>query len=377
MPDATILSHSLLHGEEFAYCSHPHVATLDDGTWALVFNRAPRRRQVLHPPQDPWFANYMMVSKDEGQSWSPAVPVPAYGWTGMECAELTAWQGTRLILNQWQFEWLTAPQVEHGPARKIYHTPADLARRISRSREIGEWSGIDEAPEREFPWYLGAGGKTWVHLSDDGGWTFRKSIELDTSPHTGGYGMRGGLIMPDGSILLPMTDMPDYHVIFAVRSHDGGETWGPARTIAEVQDLDFEEPGGYVTDSGRAVILMRETKSRTLYETHSDDNGETWSAPAATGHPEYPANPFRLADGRIAVIMGRRIEPFGIRIHVSKDEGRSFDWDDPVIVRDLSSKDLGYAAAAVRKDGTVAAFYYARGEDGITAVYQTLLRIEG
>lgn len=373
MPSYEILSHAPIHVDEYAYSSHPHLAILEDGTWALVFNRAPRRKQVLHPPQDPLFANYMVLSHDEGRSWSAAVPVPEYGWMGMECAGLTAF-GNRLILNQWQFEWLTSATVEHGPARKIVNGPADIAGQLARSHEIGEW-GASSAPERAFPWYLGAGGKTWVHLSDDGGWTFDRSIQIDTAPYTGGYGMRGGQILRDGSVLLTMTNMPEYHVIFGIKSFDGGETWSKPFKIAEVPELDFEEPGGFVTDGGRVVLLLRETKSRTLYEVYSDDSGATWSEPRAAAHNEYPANPFRLADGRQAVIMGRRLEPYGIRIYIAPDS-QNFDWANPITVRELNNKDLGYATAGVRRDGTVVAIYYARDEHDLTGVHQTELRID-
>ncbi|MFO1150402.1 MAG: sialidase family protein [Alsobacter sp.] len=368
-----ILSHDVLFEDPFSYCSHPHVAQLEQGRWVLVFNRAPRRAQLLHPPQDPLFANYGCVSTDEGRTWSPPVPVPDYNWMGMECAGLTACGGDRVILNQWQFEWLTAPAVEHGPQRRLVHGPADFAARLRRSHEIGQWSGAADAPERAFPWYLGAGGKTWVHLSDDGGWTFGRSRQIDTSPFTGGYGMRGGQVLPDGSIILPMTDMPDYHTIFAIRSRDRGETWEPPFVIASVPELDFEEPGGFVTDAGRVVLLLRETKSRTLYQVFSDDCGKTWSAPQATGHGEYPANPFRLADGRVAVVVGRREPPFGIRVYLWDEAGQRFRWEEPIIARDLANKDLGYATAAVRRDGIVALIYYARDERGITAIHQTLL----
>jgi hypothetical protein len=375
MANYKILDHSVIHREEYAYCSHPHLATGENGKWALVFNRAPRRKQVLHPPQDPLFANYMAISSDEGETWSEPVPVPRYGWTGLECAGLTACGGGRLLLNQWQFSWLTAAEVERGTGHVPLLGPRDFAAQLARSREIGDWSSLARAPEREFPWYMGAGGSTWVHLSDDNGWTFHRTIKLDTAPYTGGYGMRGGQLLPDGSILLTMTNMPEYHVIFGVKSFDKGESWGRPFEIASVPELDFEEPGGFVAASGRVVLLARETKSRTLYEFHSDDCGLSWSKPVATGHPEYPANPFRLRDGRMAVIMGRRLAPFGIRIYVSEDDRHSFNWHDPVVVCDLSNKDLGYATAGVREDGTVLAIYYARDAHGITGIHQTALTI--
>src|SRR5690349_16466250 len=95
--------HELIHAEPFAYCAHPMAVVLPDGAWLLVFNRAPRRPFILHPPQDPWFHNLVMRSTDEGRTWSAAVVAPDFGWSGVECAGLTALRSGDVLLNQWRF----------------------------------------------------------------------------------------------------------------------------------------------------------------------------------------------------------------------------------------------------------------------------------
>ncbi len=373
MPNADILQHSVVHAEPLAYCAHPHAVVLEDGAWVMVFNRAPRRACILHPPQEPLFANYVTRSDDEGRSWSPPTPVPDYSWTGTECAGLTALGGSSVMLNQWRFHWYPAPVVEAGLVGATTMGPRDVLRSVVESQEIGDWFSSEDSAERLFPWYRG-NGEMWVRVSHDGGRTFRQAHPVAFQPYMGAYGMRGGQILPDGSIFLALSDAPRNHVTFGIKSTDGGASWSAPFVVAEEQGLDFEEPGGIVTDEGRVILFLRELTTRSLYRVVSDDSGATWSAPEALGVPEYPANPFRLADGRVAVIVGRRVPPYGIRLYVSGDDGMTFDWDDPVVVRDLPNMDLGYPTACVRRDGEVVAIYYARTDD-VTAIHQTVLKI--
>ena len=374
MARAEIIDHSIIHAEPLAYCAHPHAAVLENGHWVVVFNRAPRREQVLHPPQDPLFANYVTRTEDEGRSWSPPVPVPDYSFTGTECAGLTALGGSTVMLNQWRFDWYPAPMVEAGLVGPTTMGPEDVARSILESQDIGDWFRSARKPEDCFPWYRGHG-SLWIRISRDGGSTFRESHEVGFAPFMGAYGMRGGQVLADGSILLALSDAPRNHTTFAIKSHDGGSTWSPPIIVAEREGFDFEEPGGIVTKRGRVILFLRELITRTLFSVHSDDNGETWSEPVPLGLPEYPANSFRLKDGRVAIIVGRRIPPYSIRIYVSEDEGEHFDWNAPVIVRDLPNKDLGYPTACLRGNGEVAAIYYARVDD-VTAIHQTVLRLD-
>src|SRR5690606_36143768 len=87
---ATEAEHRVVYRDPHAYVAHPHAVVLPDGTWLCVFNQSVRRHLILHPPQDPFFANFLIRSDDRGSTWSAPVIVPDYGWHGMECAGLTA-----------------------------------------------------------------------------------------------------------------------------------------------------------------------------------------------------------------------------------------------------------------------------------------------
>ncbi|WP_162946674.1 sialidase family protein [Ruegeria sp. EL01] len=315
-----------------------------------------------------------MRSDDEGASWSAPEPVPHFGWTGTECAGLTVLGGDTVLLNQWKFDWYPASTVEAGQANDITATPAQIAESLKISPEISQWSCPDEDPRSHFPWYRGRG-SMWVRLSHDAGTTWDQATSVDVSPLQGAYGMRGGQLLEDGSIFLPLSDVPDYKTVYGIKSFDQGRTWSKPIVIARGDGCAFEEPAGYVTRNGRLVLLIRESDSRTLYRAHSDDCGATWSEPSPLGLPEFPAHAFRLRSGRLAMVTGRRVPPYSIQMYVASDDDESFDFSAPIVVRALPNQDAGYPSACVMKNGDVAVFYYARlHEAGPTAIHQTILR---
>lgn len=372
-PRVTIIERRALHRERFAYCAHPHLAVAADGAWLLVFNRAPRRNMILHPPQDPDFRNLLMRSEDEGRTWSAPAAAPNYDWSGVECAGLTALRSGRVLLNQWRFEWLPLPLAK-ASGRGDVVMPDRLFADLAFSPELDVFDAeAASAPADMFPWARG-GGLTAVHISDDCGRTFAATRLIDVRPFSGGYGMRGGVELADGEILLPLSDVPHYRRIFTVRSKDSGESWGPPELVAVGEGHEFEEPSTLVLPSGRILMLLRDNVARVLHCVMSDDAGWTWSAPRSTGIEGYPAHLLRLADGRIACAVGRRRPPFGIVLHLSND-GENWDGGGIPLISDLPNKDLGYPAVGQRKDGDLVVVYYAQDSPGLTGVEMLTARL--
>jgi hypothetical protein len=365
---------AVLIRDEHFYHAHPHMAVLGSGSWLLVANRAPRRRVTMHPPQDPDFVNVLIRSDDEGATWSPPAIVPAYGWTGMECAGLTPLGGARVLINQWRFRWYPYTAAPSRADEPLLVTAAELKSGLLASTEIADPRVADVAPERLMPWARG-GGATFAHVSADAGATWSAPAEIATAPYVGGYGMRGGIVV-DGEILLPLSDIPHYRDVFLVRSGDGGRTWGPPRPVAALPACEFEEPAPLLLADGTILLLLRENVSRTLFAVRSGDAGRTWSAPRPTGMDLYPAHLLALPDGRIAAVVGRRHPPFGIEIRFSRDKGASFDRESPLtVVTGLPNKDLGYPTAALRSDGTLFVAHYHRDAEGVTGIHATLVAL--
>ncbi|HEY4161937.1 MAG TPA: sialidase family protein [Dongiaceae bacterium] len=366
----------ILHADPYAYCAHPHLAAVAEDRWLLVFNRSVRRSVILHPPQDPLYQNLLMISRDQGRTWGPAEIVPAYGWSGVECAGLTATTKGRVLLNQWRFDWYPSRLARRTKNTNSLTWPRQLMGGVAMSQELDRWAPDPDGVDERFPWARG-GGETWMHLSDDGGETFSRSAPIDTAGYSGGYGMRGAAQLPDGVLVLPLSDVPNYRRIFAVRSTDEGETWSPPIPVAEAAGHEFEEPAPLVLPSGRLLLMLRDNASRILHSVHSDDGGWTWSTPLATGIPDYPAHLVALRDGRIAAVTGCRRPPYGIRIYLSDDGGARWNSGRPIVVRDdLPNKDLGYPTAALRRDGSLYVAYYAQDTDGVTKIMADIVRVE-
>src|SRR5258708_33706579 len=95
---ANIAEHRLVYSDPYSYCAHAHAVTTADGTIIAVFNRAPRRRAILHPPQDPAFENVMTRSSDGARNWSAPVGPAYYGWSGLQADRATRTSGRRLLL---------------------------------------------------------------------------------------------------------------------------------------------------------------------------------------------------------------------------------------------------------------------------------------
>lgn len=364
----------VLLADAHRYMAHPHMVALAGGTWVMVANRAPRRAVVMHPPQDPEFVNVVMRSEDEGETWSPAQPVPGYGVTGTECAGLTALSDGGVLLNQWRFRWypLDAPPQEGAEA--VIATPTELRAGLVGSSELDSTAAGAGVAERWMPWLRGGGAVT-ISRSDDGGRRFRVVAEVATAPFVGGYGMRGAVVTASGEIILPLCDVPAYRQVFLVRSRDRGRTWSPPEKVAEIDGRWFEEPAPFLLPDGTILMLLRENASRTLFSVRSMDAGATWSVPEPTGIAAYPAHVLDLGDGRIAAIVGRRTPPPSIQAFLSDDGGRTWDVGRPVVIAELPHRDAGYPTAARCADGSVYVAWYQRDSEGVTGLHGRRLRL--
>src|SRR5258708_4399455 len=127
--------HRVLFRDPFSYCAHPHIAALPDGDLVMVFNRAPRRNFILHPPQDPLFYNVVIRSADGGESWSAPQVAPGYDWHGVECAGLTVLADQRIMLNQWRFRWYPLDLARKRVAQAEIALPSRWAGALARSSE--------------------------------------------------------------------------------------------------------------------------------------------------------------------------------------------------------------------------------------------------
>jgi hypothetical protein len=101
----------------------------------------------------------------------------------------------------------------------------------------------------------------------------------------------------------------------------------------------------------------------------SADNGKTWVSLGKVADTdimgERNGNPpamVRLADGRLCVAYGYREYPFGIRMKVSKDNGKT--WGKEFVIRaDGATWDIGYCRMVINEEGKLVLMYYFTTEE--------------
>lgn len=337
----------------------------------MVFNRAPRRPFVLHPPEDPEFRNVLVRSADGGTTWTTPVVAPGYEWQGVECAGLTALAGGRVLLNQWRFRWYPLPMARMRAAAEDLVFPRQLTAALIDSPEHEADAVLRGGAEALMPWARGNDG-TYVHLSDDDGATWPLTVRIDTGPFSGGYGMRGAVELPDGRLMLPLSNVPHYDRVFVIHSGDRGESWSTPIVAASEPGKAFEEPCALILPSRRILMLIRENRSRHLHKVVSDDGGRSWSRPEATPIDGYPPHLLLLADGRILCTYGYRRPDYSIRAALSVDGGATWDVGQTLFIRgSLPNRDLGYPCTLPSSNGRFVTLYYGQGSDGTTSIQST------
>ena len=143
-----------------------------------------------------------------------------------------------------------------------------------------------------------------------------------------------------------------YHIV----SHDDGLTWSAPTEIA---DGGYNETSLCNLSGGGILAVMRDNGDAALSQVRSEDGGATWSEPELiTGPTEHPGDVIKLRDGRLLLTYGRRTTPFGILGLVSRDDGRTWDNDNKLLLVADAGNDLGYPSNIQCDDGAIVTVYY-------------------
>jgi hypothetical protein len=150
---------------------------------------------------------------------------------------------------------------------------------------------------------------------------------------------------------------------FSAGTSDGGRTW-------QLLGLIGPEPEGYMImpstvrmdPTGYLTALRHKNHDRPcsidLY--FGDENASHWKyfgQAAADIGAGNPPNLLRLTYRRLALVYGYRATPYGIRVRISENNGRS--WENEIVLRSDGLKpELGYSKSIVRPDGNVVSVYY-------------------
>jgi hypothetical protein len=376
---AAVTATTVIHRTPHAYSSHACVARLREGEWVVAFCQSIARASFLHPPSDPRFYNLLTRSSDLGRTWSEPRVVPGFDWYGVETPGIAQLSTGEVLLNQWRYRWYPLEV-----ARKLWAEGQEVfvTRDGHHDEHNGQWlrfwfpaSAEEDWARHPFP-YARVDDGSYVHVSEDGGRTWERTMRLEVGPYRGAFSPSGAVELDDGDVLLALgsSDHDPLAACFVVRSSDRGRTWGPPVEVARTPGLRFSEPALVALGGGRVLLFAREEVTGHAHLSESSDGGRTWSPPEPLPFWGYPVHGTRLEDGRVVILWGRRREPYGIRAAVSEDGGRT--WGPELVVRDdLPTPNLGYPSVIEYAPGKLFTAYYGEDAEGVTCIQGTYFEV--
>jgi len=330
----------------FGYFGWPSVGLMADGTLVAAASGL----RTFHVC--PYGRTVFLKSTDEGRTWTSPRVVNDSPLDDRDAGIISP-GGKRLLIS-----WFTSDTRSYAQAKeKDDPWLAAVA------------SGLPWMNDENVPRFLGS----WVRASDDGGDTWNAPVNVGvTTPH-------GPIVLASGDLLYFGKQYPrNMHEfksgegdIMALRSADGGATWtalGAVPIYPGTNKECYHEPHVVELPSGKLIGHIRfqshgeqdVTKlglvSFSIMQTESTDGGKTWSEVKALGFHGSPPHLLRHSSGALVCTYGYRLEPYGERICISRDEGQS--WEHHILRDDGPSGDLGYPSSVELADGSIFSFYY-------------------
>jgi hypothetical protein len=154
------------------------------------------------------------------------------------------------------------------------------------------------------------------------------------------------------------------------QSPDDGRTWNVIATISKPDGAvdRLSEPHMVELTSGKLLALVRnEPKDRSqcfLLQSESIDGGKSWTPLISTGIWGYPPHLTQLNNGWLLVVYGHRREPFGQRACISRDEGKTWDLENQVMLAVADGPDMGYPSSVQLADDSILTVYYQADKPG-------------
>ena len=240
--------------------------------------------------------------------------------------------------------------------------------------------------------------KLFVQRSRDQGQTWERQ-EWPVPGFSLLFGFPRWIRLQAGNILLPVygrSQDGSHGQVFVWRSDETGDNWRLLPICSSISDVAGDETCLLEVEPGRVLAHIRHaTKGKDVHgyllESWSEDGGLTWSQPLRTDIKGYPPHLLRLQDGRILCAVTYRWEPMGIHAVLSGDDGKTWDTENTIILRDDAGtastlwsdhqtrgggSDVGYPITVQFKDGSLFTCYWITGDDGITHAAATKWRVD-
>ena len=331
----------IVYRNEASYSHNAVVEQLQDGQLLVVIQE--QNRRPLRSHNDPSSRAVLLRSTDGGNTWDPTtkttvVDTPNEANNDPSIRQLS--DGT-LIVNY--FTWRCGNEQE-VPTEHAYVRTLD---------------GI------HYAWTTG----THTMRSSDGGSSWENPVTVPSPTGDDTLVSDPIIELPDGQLMIPLyASYPgEMDHVLVMRSQDGGRSWGEPTTVIRdlLGQMDFNEPSLLYLPSGKLICMMRAHRAREqeygyfLYQSDSDDLGQTWSPVRRTLIWGHPPHLLRLQSGNILCVYGYRRPPYGVRACLSHDDGQTWDLENELILRcDGIDADVGYPTSIQLADGRIFTVWY-------------------
>jgi len=286
---------------------------------------------------DPWGKTQIIRSLDQGKTWSAPETITNTPLDDRDAGIVQTKAGTLVV------SWFTSDAAILDEKETRFRGAADrYARHAEKvTAEIrSQWLGH------------------WVRRSEDNGKTWQAPIRtIGSAPH-------GPIALRDGRLLyIGNGEWQGRKTMTIEQSADDGRTWTVIADIPKPEGMNagLGEPHMVELASGKLIALVRhEPKDHQcfLLQSESLDGGKTWSALHSTGLWGYPPHAIQLKNGWLVVVYGYRREPYGERAAISRDEGKTWDVENPISLVGAPGPDLGYPSSVQLDDGSILTVYY-------------------
>jgi len=357
----------------FAYFGWPSIGRLRDGRLAAVCSGF-RYAHVC-----PFGKAVIAYSSDEGKTWTNPAPVIDTPLDDRD-AGIMAFGENDVILTSFnntvaeQLGWLRQKN-------RVEKSLIDLCDKDAAAKSLVEAYLNTITPEQEQKY----NGSTYK-LSHDGGVTWEDEVRRVplSAPH-GPVLMRDGRLLYVGKLFDPNDSRYPQHgcEVGAMVSRDG-ITWTEPVFIPAPEGMMedhylFCEPHAIELPSGKILVHIRTQKQHAhgnekifaIYQSESLDGGKTFSVPVCVNPCGSPPHLMLHSSGALICSYGYRSVPYGQRVMISYDEGKT--WQRDLILRDDGpNHDLGYPATVELKNGNLLTVYYQRPTiDAPSCIYAT------
>ncbi|MEJ7912899.1 MAG: sialidase family protein [Chitinophagaceae bacterium] len=321
--------------EEDRYVGWPTITKTNTGELIVAFS-GDRDSHVC-----PWGKTQIICSKDQGKTWSDPETINSTPLDDRDAGVIQTKKGTLLVSWFASQAFITASYFQGAIQRYMRHAekiPTDI-------RE--KWLG------------------NWIRRSEDSGKTWQHPIRtISSAPH-------GPIQLRDGRLLYLGTGTWKGRPTNTVEeSTDDGKTWKVIADIPKPAGFagGLNEPHMVELTSGKLIAMFRnEPKDRTqcfLMQSDSPDGGRTWSPLWSTGIWGYPPHLIQLKNGSVIVVYGHRREPYGEMACVSRDEGKTWDLENQILLTGAPGRDLGYPSSVQLDDSSILTVYYQAEKQG-------------